>query len=102
MLLKRGRTLEDARDYCIIGCVEPSGSGNEWSASGGPGSEVFFNLLGPIIMAIHNGTNPLTDFSKGLKTGYLYDYKTFDEFKDAFSCPVKILSRLADNRGKLF
>lgn len=89
MLVKRGRTLEDARDYCIIGCVEPSGSGNEWSASGGPGSEVFFNLLGPIIMAIHNGENPLTGFKRGLKTGYLYDYQTFEAFKEAFAAQLK-------------
>ncbi|MBF7095616.1 glycyl radical protein [Alkalibacter mobilis] len=89
MLVKRGRSLEDARDYCIIGCVEPSGSGNEWSASGGPGSEVFFNLLGPVIMAIHNGKNPLTGFDGGLKTGYLYDYVTFEDFKSAFEAQLK-------------
>lgn len=27
-LLRRGYSLEDARDYCIVGCVEPSTSGN--------------------------------------------------------------------------
>lgn len=83
-LIKRGRSLEDARDYCIIGCVEPSGCGNEWSACGNCGSESFINLVGCIVFAIHNGSNPLTGYSNGPKTGYLYDYKTFDEFKEAY------------------
>ena len=36
-LVKKGLSLEDARNYCIIGCVEPSGTGCEWPACGGPG-----------------------------------------------------------------
>jgi formate C-acetyltransferase len=35
-------------------------------------------------MAIYNGVNPMTGCEEGIKTGYLYDYKTFEEFKDAF------------------
>jgi pyruvate formate-lyase/glycerol dehydratase family glycyl radical enzyme len=89
MLVKRGRSLEDARDYCIIGCVEPSGCGNEWCASGNSGSEAFFNLVGCIVMAIHNGTNPLTGFDGGVKTGYLYDYKTFEEFQEAYLAQMR-------------
>ncbi len=41
------------------------------------GCESFCNLMGILNMAIHNGTNPLTGCAAGLKTGYLYDYKTF-------------------------
>jgi formate C-acetyltransferase len=75
---------EDANDYCIIGCVEPAGTGNEWPASGSNGCESFCNLMGILNMAIHNGTNPASGCTAGLPTGYLYDYKSFDEFKDAF------------------
>ena len=83
-LVERGLSQEDANDYCIIGCVEPSGTGTEWSASGSSGAESFSNLVGIMNMAIHNGTNPMSGCDAGLKTGYLYDYKTFDEFKDAY------------------
>jgi len=83
-LMERGMSKEDAYDYCIIGCVEPAGSGNEWSACGSSGGESFSNLVGIMNMAIHNGTNPKTGCSAGLKTGYLYDYASFDEFKEAF------------------
>lgn len=83
-LMERGMTKEDANDYCIIGCVEPAGCGNEWSACGSSGGESFSNLVGIMNMAIHNGNNPKTGNSVGLKTGYLYDYKSFEEFKSAF------------------
>ena len=83
-LVERGLSQEDANDYCIIGCVEPAGTGTEWSASGSSGAESFSNLVGMMNMAIHNGTNPMTGCDAGIKTGYLYDYKTFDEFKQAF------------------
>ena len=83
-LMERGLSREDANNYCIIGCVEPAGTGCEWSASGSNGCESFCNLVGIMNMAIYNGTNPATGCAAGLKTGWLYDYKTFDEFKEAF------------------
>ena len=83
-LMERGLSQEDANDYCIIGCVEPAGCGTEWSASGSSGAESFSNLVGIMNMAIHNGTNPLTGCDAGLKTGFLYDYETFEDFQKAF------------------
>jgi formate C-acetyltransferase len=83
-LVERGMSQEDANDYCIIGCVEPAGCGTEWPSCGSSGGESFCNLVGIMNMAIHNGTNPKTKCDAGPKTGYLYDYKTFDEFKQAF------------------
>ena len=83
-LMKKGLSLEDARNYCIIGCVEPAGSGNEWSACGGSGQETYWNLANALELAINNGVNPLTGAQGGLKTGYLYDMTTFDEVKEAY------------------
>jgi formate C-acetyltransferase len=83
-LMERGLSQEDANNYCIIGCVEPSGTGCEWSASGSSGAESFSNLVGIMNMAIHNGSNPLTGCDAGLRTGFLYDYETFEEFRQAF------------------
>ena len=83
-LMRKGLSLEDARNYCIIGCVEPAGSGCEWPACGGSGQETFWNLANALELAINNGTNPLTGAEGGLKTGYLYDMRTFDEVKEAY------------------
>ena len=83
-LMRKGLSLEDARDYCIIGCVEPSGSGCEWPACGGSGQETYWNLANALELAINNGVNPLTGAEGGLKTGCLYDMRTFDEVKEAY------------------
>ena len=89
ILVERGMTQEDANDYCIIGCVEPAGTGNEWPASGSSGADSFCNLAGILNMTIHNGTNPATGCTAGLKTGYLYDHATFEEFQEAFLAQLK-------------
>jgi formate C-acetyltransferase len=83
-LLAKGFTLEDARDYCIIGCVEPAGSGNEFPACGGTGRETFWNMTNALVLAINNGVNPFSGKQVGLPTGYLYDFKTFEEVKEAY------------------
>ena len=88
-LMERGLSQEDANDYCIIGCVEPAGCGTEWPACGSSGAESFCNLAGIMNMAIHNGTNPATGCSAGLKTGYLYDYASFEELQEAFLAQLR-------------
>ncbi len=88
-LMARGLPLESARNYCLIGCVEPQGCGDEWACPGGNGTESFFNLLNAFLLAINDGHNPMPapDGSRGgrvgLPTGYLYEMETFDEVLDA-------------------
>ncbi|MCI8594636.1 MAG: hypothetical protein HFF09_05200 [Oscillospiraceae bacterium] len=84
-LMRRGVTLEDARDYAIIGCVEPTVGGKDYPACGGDGIESFFNLVGPLVLALHDGCNPTTGYTGGLKTGCLYEYKDFEAFKQAYA-----------------
>jgi pyruvate formate-lyase/glycerol dehydratase family glycyl radical enzyme len=88
-LLERGFTIEDARDYCIIGCVEPAGSGNDFPACGGLGRATYLNMGNIITMLINNGKNPLNGEDSGFGTGYLYDYKSFDEVMEAYKKHVE-------------
>jgi pyruvate formate-lyase/glycerol dehydratase family glycyl radical enzyme len=88
-LLKRGFTLEDARDYCIIGCVEPAGSGNDFPACGGLGRATYLNMGNIITMLVNNGKNPLNGGDSGFGTGFLYDYENFDELMDAYNKQVE-------------
>jgi pyruvate formate-lyase/glycerol dehydratase family glycyl radical enzyme len=88
-LISRGLPIESARNYCLIGCVEPQGCGDEWACPGGNGTESFWNMLNAFLLAINNGYNPMPGLDGkpgrqvGLPTGYLYDMKTFDEVLDA-------------------
>ena len=93
MLEKDGLSLEDARNYCIIGCVEPTGTGCHWAACGGSGKETYWNMANAVLLAINNGINPLTGKQGPVKTGYLYDMKSFEEVKQAY---VKIVHYYAD------
>ncbi len=88
-LLARGFTIEDARDYCIIGCVEPAGAGNDFPACGGLGRATYLNMGNIITMLINNGKNPLNGEYSGFSTGYLYDYRSFDELMEAYNKQVE-------------
>lgn len=88
-LMDRGLSLESARNYCLIGCVEPGGCGDEWPACGGPGQETFWRIPGAVLLAINNGVNPMPRFDgqpqrqTGLATGYLYEMESFDQVLEA-------------------
>lgn len=103
-LMARGLSLEDARNYCLIGCVEPGGCGTEWPCCGGTGTESYMNLANALLLAINDGYNPMpplfTDSMEsanvnvpktrvGLPTGYLYEMKNFEEVKEAFKKQVE-------------
>lgn len=81
MMEARGRSLEDARDYGIVGCAEPTGCGNEWPCCGGNGNNSGFCNEGNLLFAIHGGVHPVSG-AKGLPCKKLYEYDSFDELKD--------------------
>ena len=85
-LRKRGMDLKSARNYCLIGCVEPAGNGNHWSMCGATGKEGYWNMANCFLLAINNGVNPFPNpdgspntKQSGLPTGYLYEMQSFDE-----------------------
>ena len=88
-LINRGISLEDARNYAIVGCVEPDSPGNSFPCCGGPGSGTLFNLPQCLLLAINDGVNPLTHEQVGPATGELSSFKSFDEVKDAYVTQVE-------------
>ena len=94
-LMSRGLSLEAARDYCLIGCVEPAGCGNHWSMCGASGYEGYFNLANCFLQAINNGINPFPNpdgiptRQQGLPTGYLYEMTDFNQVLDAVEKQMK-------------
>ncbi|SHI03540.1 formate C-acetyltransferase [Sporobacter termitidis DSM 10068] len=85
----RGLSLESARNYCLIGCVEPAGCGDHWSMCGASGWEGYWNMANCFLQAINNGYNPFPNpdgsapRQTGLPTGYLYEMESFDQVLEA-------------------
>ena len=79
-LMSKGIAEEDARNYAIVGCVELTTMGNNlgWSDA------AMFNLVKALEMTLNNGVCLLTGKQMGLQTGYLTDYKTYEELEEAF------------------
>lgn len=77
-LLSRGLTLEDAREYNIIGCVEPQKAGK----TEGWHDAAFFNMCRPLELVFSNGWDKGEKIS--IETGRVEDMTTFDEFYDAY------------------
>ena len=73
-MLSKGVTLEEARDYCVVGCVEPSVPGKEfgWLDAG------YVNTAKMMEMVL-NGGFTLDGKQIGPDTGSLQTYKSFDE-----------------------
>ena len=90
-LQSRGLTLEDARDYNIIGCVEPQKSGK----TDGWHDAAFFNMCRPLEMVFSNGVDKGVQI--GPKTGELKDFKTFDDFYNAYKTQMKYFIELLVN-----
>ena len=100
-LMKRGLSIESARNSCLIGCVEPAGCGDEWPCCGGPGAESYFNLANALYLGINDGFNPMPSRSGpprkervGLPTGYLKDMTSMDQVYDAFVKQVEFFVNL--------
>ncbi len=81
-LVRDGLSLEDARDYNIVGCIETSGGCNCFPCPGG--HEVVLPVV--LYMTMTNGRLPAPVFGqkRGLKTGEPDSFETFASFMGAF------------------
>ncbi len=90
-LVSRGLTLQDARDYNIIGCVEPQKSGK----TEGWHDAAFFNMCRPLELVFSNGMD------KGVRigpaTGDVEKMATFEEFYEAYKEQMNYAIKLLVN-----
>ncbi|MCI6004242.1 MAG: glycyl radical protein [Blautia sp.] len=120
-LQNRGIPLDEAREYNIIGCVEPQVPGK----TDGWHDAAFFNMCRPLELVFANGMDK--DELVGIPTGDVTEMTTFDEFYNAYKkqmeycislmvnadnaidvahaqrCPLPFLSSMVDDcigRGK--
>ncbi len=74
----RGIPIEDARNYCIIGCVEPHVPGSE----DGWHDAAFFNMVRPLEMVFSNGYDNGEEAS--IHTGDVTSFTSYEEFAAAY------------------
>ncbi|WP_419176648.1 choline trimethylamine-lyase [Desulfosediminicola sp.] len=79
MMLQKGFELEEARDYCLMGCVEPQRSGrlHQWTVGG------FTQWPIAIEMVFNRGVVKSHGSRQGLDTGELSQLNSYQEFEAA-------------------
>jgi formate C-acetyltransferase len=78
-LLRKGVTTEEARDWCLVGCVEPNLPGrlHQWSDYG------HYNFGSAVEFALFGGEHLLSGRRLGLRTGDPDEFTTFEQFEAA-------------------
>ena len=90
-LVSRGLTLQDAREYNIIGCVEPQKAGK----TEGWHDAAFFNMCRPLELVFGNGTDKGEQI--GPRTGDVEKMETFEEFYEAYKTQMNYAIELLVN-----
>ena len=90
-LLSRGLTMEDARDYNIIGCVEPQ----KWGKTDGWHDAAFFNMCRPMELVFSQGIDK--GIQIGPETQSIETMQTFEEFYNAYQEQMNYMIKLLVN-----
>lgn len=78
--LAKGCTMEEARDWTIVGCIQPGPGGGGTDGSPDVG---YVNMGKMIEFVLHNGVDPATSKRMGPETGDPRAFKNIEEFKEA-------------------
>jgi pyruvate formate-lyase/glycerol dehydratase family glycyl radical enzyme len=81
-LTAKGETLEQARDYGVVGCVEPASNGRSFGHSGA----ILLNLTAALELALWNGEHRHTGLGTPVsaRTGDVTSFTSFAQFQTAF------------------
>ena len=90
-IMARGLTLEDARDYCIIGCVEPQKGGK----TDGWHDAAFFNMCRPLELVFSSGKDRGVQI--GPETPDVTKMKSFEELFAAYEAQQSYMIKLMVN-----
>ena len=78
-VMSTGVPYEEANKFAIAGCLDVQVPGNSKNNAFG-----MFEVPCVLELAIFDGQNPATGIQHGEHTGNLYDFKTYEEFYEAF------------------
>lgn len=83
-LIGNGLSIEEARDYTIVGCVEIEVGGKTYGAHDAD----YFNMARVLEFAINNGKT-VEGIQVSIDTGHLRDFKNMDDVKASFEKQMK-------------
>jgi pyruvate-formate lyase len=92
-MISKGDKPEHARDYGIVGCVEPVSNGRHY----GHNAAILLNLPAALELTLYNGCHRHTGLGQviSVETGDPTTFKSFQEFKDAFETQANWLIKRA-------
>ena len=79
-LVKAGHTIEDARNYGMVGCLEPNAQGKTFGST----FAVQFNGIKCVELALANGIDNIFGYPSGIETGDPAGFKSFDDVWAAY------------------
>jgi len=86
-MVRDGYALEDARQYCLVGCVEPSGNGDTYGATGG--SKIYFPTA--LDLVFNRGKTTFFGTQDGVDTGDPSQMTSFRDVLAAFYTQLESL-----------
>jgi formate C-acetyltransferase len=86
-MVKRGKTLADARTYLPIGCYEPAVDGKEVGCT----MNLVVNLAKGVELVLHDGVDPLSGVQVGPRTGDPRAFTTFEQLWEAYTAQMEAL-----------
>ncbi len=84
-MVSNGYSIEDARDYTAIGCVEPVSQGRSLSST----DAALFNVPVILEMALNRGRRFGRIIKRGMKTDNVSQMKSMEDVKRAFECQLQ-------------
>jgi formate C-acetyltransferase len=90
MLMRDGKSLEDARDYVVLGCASPSSAGRSLDITAGA-----INFAYILELALNDGKSRLTGEQIGLRTGDPKKFASFEELWDALKKQIEYILSVA-------
>jgi formate C-acetyltransferase len=98
-LMAKNDTAAEARDYGIVGCIEPTSNGRTYGAT----AAILLNLTSALELTLFNGCHRhINGIRIGEETGDPKMFKSFDDFKVAFRKQTEWLIGCAADLNNIF
>jgi len=86
-LVNGGHTIEDARNYGVVGCLEPNAQGKTFGST----FAVQISGIKCVEFALSNGIDNTFGYQSGIETGEVESFTSFDDVWNAYCAQMSHL-----------